>query len=247
MSAIYIAVPCYGGLITMRCAKSIMQTCIYSERRKDVDVVCLFTEGESLVQRARNQLVHQFLCISKPGDHLLFVDADLEFDPEWVFMLHAAKRDVVGLAYPRKRIEWDDVKGAEDPQMAAASYFIHPEEADGKPVQVDNGCIPVRWLGTGFMMMSRECLLAMAIEHSNTAHISDSFGSAGEIVHALFDCAIDEKDGIYLSEDYLFCKRWRDMGNKVWMGLWGSPSHIGSHTFRGNLGKLVAPAKQVAT
>lgn len=242
MTTIYIATPCYGGNILMRCAKSIMQTCIMAERAKDVNVVCLFTEGESLVQRARNQLVHQFLTISKSGDKLLFIDADLEFDPEWVFMLNATGRDVVGLAYPRKRIEWDDVKGADDPQMAAASYFIHPETADGKPVQVDNGCIPVRWLGTGFMMITRECILSMCREYSHTAHISDSFGSAGEIVHALFDCAIDEKDGIYLSEDYLFCQRWRSMGNRVWMGLWGSPSHVGNHTFRGNLGKLIQPA-----
>lgn len=241
MSTIHICIPCYGGLITMRCAKSVMQVVMLAEQRKTVGVTVRFTEGESLIQRARNQLAHQFLASSEPGDKLLFIDADLEFDPEWVFTLHQQDKPLSGLAYPRKRIEWDDVKGADDPQQAAASYFIQPVSNDGAPIKVEDGCIPVRWLGTGFMMIKREVLLAMCREYPHTAHISDSFGTTGEVVHALFDCGIDPKDGIYLSEDYLFCKRWTDMGGTVHLSLIGSPSHIGAHTFAGNLGKLLQP------
>jgi hypothetical protein len=239
---IFIATPCYGGDIKMRCARSIMAVLIKGMQR-GVDIQLLLTEGESLVQRARNQLTHQFLKKAEKGDKMLFVDADLEFNPEWVFALAALDKGIVGLAYPRKRIEWEELKGAEDPQAAGASYFIHPEPGADAKVPVTDGCIPVRWLGTGFMMIDREVCLRMCEEYPHTAHVSDTYGSQGEVVHALFDCEIDPIGGIYLSEDYLFCKRWRDMGERVWMSLMGSPSHIGNMVFQGNLSKLISPVE----
>lgn len=242
MSSICISVPCYGGQITMRCARSLLATAILGAKHNR-DVKFHFMEGESLIQRARNQAVHTFLKECEPGDKMLFVDADLEFDPQWVFLLDELDRDVVGMAYPRKRLEWDEMKGSDDPQRDGASYFIQPEPGAGDKVKIEGGCIPVRWLGTGFMMMKYETITRMCAEYPETAHVSDTYGSQGECVHALFDCGIDEKDGIYLSEDYFFCKRWQAIGGRIWLSLHGSPSHIGNHVYQGNLEKLVTPVE----
>jgi hypothetical protein len=242
---LYIGLPCYGGMLTMRCAKSIIGLMLMKQSQGQ-QVNILFQEGESLIQRARNQVVHQFLKHSKnEDDRLLFIDADLEFQPEWVPMLESTGYDLVGLAYPRKRMEWEDMANSPDPERDGASYFIAPEIGDeGKAITVENGCVPVRWLGTGFMMISRKALEKMVLKYPETAHISDTYGSQGEVVHALFDCIIDPHDGIYLSEDYTFCKRWREAGGRVWMGIFGSPSHIGNHVFKGNLDKLLTRKEQ---
>lgn len=262
---LYIAMPTYGGLMCTRTAKGLIglgnlasqleRAHMTQEKLPDGsqlmepwELTFLFQEGESLIQRARNQAVHQFLKESRSSrDRLMFIDADLEFDPGWVFEMLKLKKDIVGCAYPRKRIEWDAVlfeskqpgATANSLKTAGASYFIQGDGEPGEALQAQDGCIPVRWLGTGFMMIQKHVIISMMQRYPETAHISDSFGSQGEIVHALFDCVIDPKDGIYLSEDYTFCKRWKDIGGVVHMWLGGSPNHIGSATYQGDLNRLV--------
>ena len=52
---------------------------------------------------------------------------------------------------------------------------------------------------------------------------------------ALFDCMIDPETGEYLSEDFTFCRRWRDIGGKLWLDREGALTHCGPHDFHGNV------------
>jgi hypothetical protein len=45
---------------------------------------------------------------------------------------------------------------------------------------------------------------------------------------------IDQETGVYLSEDYAFCKRWRALGGEIWLDLQSKLNHSGSYTYRGN-------------
>ena len=51
---------------------------------------------------------------------------------------------------------------------------------------------------------------------------------------ALFDCIIEPESGTYLSEDYTFCRRWRDIGGKLWLDTEGALVHVGTYDFVGN-------------
>jgi hypothetical protein len=53
-------------------------------------------------------------------------------------------------------------------------------------------------------------------------------------LYALFDCMIDPETGVYLSEDYAFCRRWRAIGGEIWLDLESKLTHTGSYSFRGN-------------
>ena len=53
--------------------------------------------------------------------------------------------------------------------------------------------------------------------------------------YALFNCMIDEASGIYLSEDFSFCRRWTDMGGEIWADLESRLLHVGAVTFEGNV------------
>ena len=44
---------------------------------------------------------------------------------------------------------------------------------------------------------------------------------------------IEPETGIYLSEDYAFCRRWRDLGGEIWLDAQGSLTHSGSCDFTG--------------
>jgi hypothetical protein len=46
---------------------------------------------------------------------------------------------------------------------------------------------------------------------------------------------LDPDSGRYLSEDYAFCRRWRDIGGKLWVDLKCKLMHLEQHNFRGDL------------
>jgi hypothetical protein len=52
-----------------------------------------------------------------------------------------------------------------------------------------------------------------------------------------FDTMVDPDSGRYLSEDYAFCRRWRDIGGKVYADLDSQLLHVGQHLFRGDLAR----------
>jgi hypothetical protein len=51
---------------------------------------------------------------------------------------------------------------------------------------------------------------------------------------ALFDCIIDHETGAYLSEDYSFCRRWRQIGGEIWIDGASNLTHTGPYEFVGN-------------
>jgi hypothetical protein len=64
-------------------------------------------------------------------------------------------------------------------------------------------------------------------------------GSRSEMVQssnlfALFDCIIDPDTGAYLSEDYSFCRRWRQIGGEIWIDIASKLTHTGPYEFVGD-------------
>jgi hypothetical protein len=45
---------------------------------------------------------------------------------------------------------------------------------------------------------------------------------------------IDPETKAYISEDFGFCQKWRDLGGKIWLDTEGKLTHIGSYSFNGN-------------
>ena len=55
---------------------------------------------------------------------------------------------------------------------------------------------------------------------------------------------IDQATGIYLSEDFSFCRRWTDLGGEIWADLESRLDHVGPATFHGDLAtQFEAPAQ----
>jgi hypothetical protein len=57
------------------------------------------------------------------------------------------------------------------------------------------------------------------------------------MMYAIFDCVIDHR-GHYLSEDWLFCRRWQELGGEIWAHSKVLLNHIGHYEFHGDLSKL---------
>lgn len=214
-----------------------------------------FLFNESLVQRARNYVVDEFL---RSGyTHLMFIDADIGFNPKDVLSLLALqisnpeKYQIVTGPYPKKTIAWEKVKSAvkngkadnpADLAFYGADYVFNPSQNVSsfridEPVEVAEG-------GTGFMLIPREVLLKYAAAYPELSykpdHVrSENFDGSREIT-AFFDCIIDPETKRYLSEDYFFCKKAREIGITIHMCPWMNLQHVGTYIYRGSMAAIAS-------
>lgn len=194
----------YGGMCTSGYFQSALNAKeILTECRFKHDF--LITTNESLIQRARNTSVATFL--KTDYERLLFIDADIEFDVDDIQKLWNLDVDVAVAAYSMKR-----------PDCPLSAW------ENGKLVEIEDRTEPfeVDYAGTGFMMIKRKVFKDLQKAHPELDHEEGTVGKC----HAWFDCPI--WDGIQMSEDYNFCRKWRNLGGKVILdptirlGHWGS-------------------------
>ena len=249
--SLFVATPMYGG----------MNHGLYAKACLDLQAICMqygvtvkfsFLFNESLITRARNYLVDEFLNRSD-CTHLLFLDADIHFNPQDVIALLALDKDVIGGPYPKKAIKWASVKKAmeknpaitpQDLEKVTGDYVFNPVRGTDKFSVADP--LEVLEIGTGFMMVKREVFPIMEQKYPELRYKPDHVGQAhfdgSRYIHAFFDTIIDTADSAtgggtdrYLSEDYMFCQLWRKAGGSIWLCPWMRTDHIGTYHFKGDM------------
>jgi hypothetical protein len=241
-----VATPCFGGQISVLYAASLLRLQQQLRTYRDVTFKVLFKDGDALITRARASLISQFLE-DATSTHLLFVDADIGFEPEQVLRLIECGADMCAAIYPVKRIDWDRVKKtfeAARPNPAAAALKYVFEVDDPNAVTARAGFVRVHYAGTGFIMIRRRALERMCAHYPQLRYKRDHSMDAAtmnEYRFALFECMIGQ-DGTYLSEDFAFCKRWTDMGGEIWADLHSRLNHVGPMAFCGDLSSQFAAA-----
>lgn len=217
MTKIHFLTPCYGGNITEVCFSSYLGFTIMA-MQNNINFQIDTLSNESNVNRARNTCAAKFLS----GDctHLMFVDADIQFDPKDIVKLINHDKDIVGGIYPQKTLP---------PKMVVNT--INNGETQGDLIEVGT-------LGTGFMMIKRIVFEKM-IEEGATPY-TDAIGLSPEEnsnQYDFFQCTIDSK-GRYLTEDWSFCRRWRELGGKIWADKTIGLTHVGYFRFTPNMEQL---------
>lgn len=241
-----VATPCFGGQISAVYALSLLKLQARIRAYRDFNLKVLMKDGDALITRARASLLSQFLD-DPHSTHLLFIDADIGFEPEQVLRLIECGADMCAAVYPIKRIDWNRVKtslSGERPNPAAALNYAFEVE-DPNAVIASSGFIKVRYAGTGFLMIRRTALERMCAHYPQLRYKRDhsiDAATASDNRFALFECMIAE-DGTYLSEDFAFCKRWSDMDGEIWADLDSRLHHIGPMTFCGDLASRFKPAE----
>lgn len=252
---LFVATPCYGGqcfgLYTKACL-DLQATCI----QYGIECRFSFIFNESLITRARNYLVDEFL---RSGcTHLLFIDSDIQYNPQDILALLALDRDIIGGPYPKKTINWGNICNAitrnsvaNDKGEVRLRDGFNPGDLNGvtgdfvfNPVPGTTSFkitepVEVMEIGTGFMMVKREVFDKYAEEFPHLHYKPDHVGQANfdgtRYIHAFFDTVIDPQSHRYLSEDYMFCQNARKIGLKVWLCPWMKTTHVGTYGFEGDL------------
>ena len=237
--ALYVATPCFGCLLDVQFVQSLLYLQIMCMQR-NIECFVDLIGNESLVQRARNILTARFMKNTK-FTHLLFIDADIAFDPATVFRCLDFGKDCVTAIYPKKAINWETIaqKTAEKSQEPITQQGLDFNINITAPVTASNGFVPVLDAATGFMLIARGLLDTMYEKYRPTLHcVNDILGGGPNHVTeyvAVFDCMIDPETKRYLSEDYAFSRRIQQIGGTVWADIASPLCHIGNYIFQGDI------------
>lgn len=227
---IFFATPCYGGQVTDQYFLSMFRLSqVLSHLKINFSITTL--RNESLVTRARNTLTAMFL--DTPCTHLMFIDADIEFEPESVLKLLQANKSIAVGAYPKKTLPI---------QYAINLKVIDPLT---NALNEQDGVVEVLDASTGFFMIKREVIEKMIVHYPELHYKNDSSIDPKYNIHcySLFDTLQDNVDNRYLSEDYTFCRRWQALGGSIWLDPTIKLNHIGSYTFEGNVSNILTRKK----
>lgn len=251
--SLFIGTPMYGGV----CNVSYMRSCLELSRIAAIHKINLqfyFIANESLITRGRNYISHMFM---RSGcTHMMFIDADIGFDPGYVFeLLHACDheqgRGIVGGLYPKKTIAWEKVHAAvrrdfvEKPHDLAiiAGDLVYNAEPSVTKISM-NKTFPAQEIGTGFMMIDKRAMETYRDARPDRLmtpdHVRDEVFNGAEQITAFFNTYICPKTNRYLSEDYAFCQEMRELGVGIHVAPWMNLKHQGSYTFEGNLGAMLS-------
>lgn len=239
---LYVATPCYGCQMSTVFMTSLMQLQAQCVQR-GIECFCDFVGNESLITRARCVLSARFL--KSQSTHLLFIDADIGFNPEAVFRLLESNKDIATAVYPKKAFNWAEIESKlkdseckEPVQMMGLDYNIN---LVGETGTIENGFVKVLDSATGFMLVKKSVLETMAQHYSkDLLCVNDLPGDRSDPGYpteyvALFDCMIDPLSRRYLSEDYAFSRRAQALGFEVWADVTAPLAHIGNYTFGGDI------------
>jgi hypothetical protein len=238
---VFLATPMYGGQCTGFFTQSLITTAkVLTENNIDLSVSFLF--NESLIQRGRNLLAHQFMQ-NEAATHLMFIDADIKFNPADIVRMLRADKDIICGIYPKKEINWHTVVQAvkdgvpvDQLKNKTGSMVVNLVGYEGEvtvpahePIEIWNG-------GTGFMLIKKEVMTQL--KEVLPSYVNDVRVLSGEVTDRIteyFACAIEPGIERLLSEDYYFCWKAREHGIKIHAAPWVYLGHFGSYLFEGGL------------
>lgn len=255
---IIIGTPCYAGNLNIGYFQSTIElTKAFTALNIPFEIMTI--GNESLIPRARNGIVSKFMA-DNDATHLMFIDADITYQWQSIIKLVLLDKDLSGGCYPKKMINWDKVKHnlktepeIDDGLLMAKSvdYVFNPiyrqeKMADGRmklTSTVSNNMIKVKDIGTGFMMIKKNVIEILMYKYEELQYKNNVAGyqtkDNDEYFFTLFDTEIDPVSKVYLSEDYLFCKRWRETGGECWMDLSCCLNHTGIMDFKGAISTTI--------
>ena len=252
---LYILTPCYASLCYVNYIMCMLATKELCEKY-NIGFKVEFCKNDSLVSRARNNLVAR--AMNDPEmTHMIFIDADITWQPIEIIKLLIANKPLVGGLYPLKNYNWK--KLIKDENSNPVQTWIHKKNQSqfknaiddesmvqnnllnynvnylSNTITIENNLTTVKHLATGFMMMKRGIIEKMAKAYPSTKYVDDVnflHGSENDFAYALFDCGVE--DGHYYSEDWLFCHRWTKMGGKIYIDITIALMHTGTEDYKGN-------------
>jgi glycosyltransferase involved in cell wall biosynthesis len=211
MRRVMIGTPCYDGRLDVWYTNSIINTVKLSAGR-DISITPIWISFDALIQRARNDTIQ--LALEQGYDDLIWIDSDIEWEPEWIFKLLDYPVDVVGGTYPKKGDREE--------------YVLR--QTNRKPPDPETGLLEVDGLGTGFARMSKKAM--QYLWDTSLPYMDPKDNKERRMI-----CDVQIIDDSMYSEDIIMFLKLQRGGFKVWLDQEMTCNHTGPKKFVGNFKK----------
>jgi hypothetical protein len=248
---ILLATPSKDHTVFVPYLKSVLSLQRWLAKRTPDAELQVETKSNQLVDMARNFFA-TWLLLDRSFTHLLFVDADMGFEPELIGKMIEFDKPVVGAMYPsrvRNDRRWvaaarrtDDVTQA----SAIASEFV-PEGAmmfdpvgpGQRMLRVDRGFCQLSYTGAGILLIQRAAVETMrdAFPELWATDAPVPLRIDRAVPNGLFQpfAPMQNENGFFVSEDIAFSLRWtKACGGEIWSCIDETITHSGPTTYTGN-------------
>ena len=217
MTKILVGTPAHDGRLDVWYTNSLVNT-VKMSFEKDVHVDPIYTSFDSLIQRARNSLFK--IAVEEDYDYLFFIASDVEWEPEWFYRIIEYPEDIVGAEL---------VKKSDDQEGYTCKLVNKKLELNERKNLVKADAV-----GTGYLKFSKKAVHALwdnSPEYKNEEKMDDA---PDRLV-----CNVEIRNGILISEDYVLCKKAKDLGFDLWLDPTITINHMGPKKFIGNIDKFL--------
>ena len=225
--SVYIAMPCYDS-VKINTMLSIIK--LVMQLHRSGIKMGINTMKSPLIHQARNYLTSVFLTTE---DHyLLFIDSDVEFEPEAVAKMLIAKKDIICTPYRTKSEQLD-------------KHIYTVEFKDPKTIPfLPGGLVEIEAGPTGLMLIDRK-VFEKIIKNRPDLKLKNRAVAAPGNTHDFYYnfFSFDFKDGYSIGEDISFCRLAKANGFKLYANIQSPTVHHGSYAWKGTFGESLKAIK----
>ena len=247
---VHFCTPCYGGQVTEPFFRSWSRAHMMFTKY-EIPYSLTTSANESLISRARCHMVAYFMS-NPEATHMMFIDADINFDALDILHMLQHDKDIVVGAYPKKELDWNKIQNtiknnssidSDILNSVGSNYalnFKYNLDEDTPRMQMTDGLALLKDAATGFMLIKREVIMKMIKEYpdlyfNNDLNLDPEFA---KWTYLFFDTYLEPDTKRYLSEDYAFCRRWQNIGGEILLDPLVKLDHTGHFVFDGNLNNV---------
>ena len=215
--SVYIAMPCYDSvkINTMLSVIKLVEQFRYSGVKMGIN-----TMKSPLIHQARNYLTSVFLTTEY--QYLLFIDSDVEFEPDAVFRMLVAKKDIICTPYRVK-----------SEQLDKHIYTVEFKDPKNIPF-LPGGLVELEAGPTGLMLIDRmvfEKIIKNRPDLKIKNRATPSADKSLEFYYNFFDFGFDNHYAT--GEDISFCKLAKENDFKIYANTESTTKHHGSYAWEG--------------
>lgn len=197
MKKVMIATPAYDGRVHVPYAISLSETTMLL-LNNGVQVAYNITTSGSLLVAERNRILKLFM--QSDATHLLCVDSDLGWVPQFVLKMLLADKEFIAGVYPGR-----DGK----------SFTFRTFNNDNSSIVEENGLLKMQYIPAGFMLMTRSVIEKLIKKFPELYFEPKHESMKKENGWLFFNTEL--WDGEFWGEDYVFCRKAREAGVDIWV------------------------------